>query len=127
MHYHPYSRAVQERTYVNRAVDDAHAWLVDNAQGIEDETGVPIPVDFYTLNRMRQVRARYGDPRIYNGEPTDVERRMMQQYQKLMYLYANRDTEPEPSSNFGSWALIVAILAPWVLFAIVYGLWRWLN
>lgn len=120
------NRAI-ERTYVNRAVDDAHAWLVDHAQDIEDEQGVPIPVDFYQLNRMRQVKARYGDPRIYNGEPTDIERRMMRQYQKLMALYANREVEEQEVSGFGSWALIVAIVAPWVLFAIGYGLWRWLN
>lgn len=140
MHHHPYSRAVEERTHVNRAVDDAHAWLVDHAQGIEDEQGIVIPVDFYQLKRMRQVVAKYGDYRARafgDGspestdawsayfEPTDIERRMMRQYQKLMALYANRDVEESDANSFGSWAMIVAVLVPWVLFAIGYVIWRW--
>jgi hypothetical protein len=126
---HPtYNRAVEERTYHNRAVDDAHAWLVDHAQGsIVDPQGVPIPVDFYLLNRMRTLKARYGDPRINNGKPSDFERLQMAEYDTLMNLYANRPSEVDDAPNVGGLYLAVCIIAVAVLFVIGYGLWRWLN
>ena len=122
-----YNRAIEEYTSYNRAVEDAHCWLVDHAQWIYDEIGVTIPIDFYTLRHMRSLKARYGDYRrnnIDSAPPSELDRQMMSEYDALMRLYANRNTEDEYADHFGSWAMIVAILAPWLIFAVVYIIWK---